>query len=460
MKRTEVNDILKATGGSLISQGTSNFITDIKQDSRECKAGDMFVAVIGERLNGHAFVPQVIEAGCDTVLVSERDWMESTDCSGVNVILVDDTVRALGDLASWYLDTLGIRKIAVTGSVGKTSTRDMSYYVLSEKFNCGRNLKNFNNEIGLPLSIFQFDETTEVAVLEMGMDHFGEISRLGEIVHPDIAVITNIGVAHLENLGSQEGIFKAKMEVTEHLAGRASGGTLIYPADGVFLTKERTAGDYDQVEIGTDGRSDYIVTEIDDFGLEGIEFTLECDRECRRIKLPVPGVHNAINASVAIAAGRLLGVSVDEACNGLSKVSLTGSRLKKVRGRSVTIIDDTYNANPDSMKGALKVLEKSKASGKKIAVLGDMFELGSDEKKQHYGVGVFARGCGIDRLVAIGDLAREIADGARGLDCSYYETKEEFFRDVKDIVKPGDVILVKASRGMAMEEVVEKLKEI
>ena len=179
--------------------------------------------------------------------------------------MVDDTVYSLGDLAAWYLDSLNVRKVAVTGSVGKTSVRDMIYYVLCEKYNAGRNMKNYNNDIGLPLSIFQFDENTEAVVLEMGMNHFGEIDRLASIVKPDIAVITNIGVAHVENLGSREGIFRAKMEVTSHLKEE---GCLIYAWDNEFLTPERTAGAYRCISAGIDKECDYVISKVDDYGLE------------------------------------------------------------------------------------------------------------------------------------------------------------------------------------------------
>ena len=221
MDRISVEEIVRAVNGTLVRKCEEDHITGVKHDSRECQPGDMFVAVKGENQDGHRYIPQVVAAGCRTVMVSHREgWYGEISSTPCNIIEVEDTVYAMGELASYYLDRLDILKVAVTGSVGKTSTRDMIYYVLSEKYVCGRNMKNFNNDIGLPLSIFQFDSGTQAAVLEMGMDHFGEIDRLGEIVKPDIAVITNIGISHMENLGSREGIFKAKMEVAGHITGR------------------------------------------------------------------------------------------------------------------------------------------------------------------------------------------------------------------------------------------------
>ncbi|MBR0128055.1 MAG: UDP-N-acetylmuramoyl-tripeptide--D-alanyl-D-alanine ligase [Firmicutes bacterium] len=466
MNKTRISEILEATGGKLVSGSAEDFVTGVWHDSRECGEGDMFVAIIGENQDGHKYIPDVCGKGCRTVLASHTDgWPEKLDDdakAGLNVILVDDTVEAMDELACWYLDTLNVKKVAVTGSVGKTSVRDMIYYVLSEKYNCGRNLKNYNNNIGLPISIFQFDDATEAVVLEMGMDSFGEIRFLSGIVKPQIGVITTIGVAHMEKLGSRDGIFQAKMEITENIASKEEGGALVYGRDDEFLNGERTKGDYTEIAVGTDGRSNYIISNVDDFGLEGIEFTLEYREETHRIKLPLPGTHNAVNAGLAIAVGRLLGVDWDEAVRGLAKTELTGSRLRKVKGKRMTVIDDTYNANPDSMKSALKVLAQSPCKGHRIAVLGDMFELGDDSDKLHYSVGIFARGCGIDKLVAIGDRAAEIARGAEGgdLEVRYFPTKEDFYEEMQQITGEGDIVLVKASRGMKMEDIVARVAEL
>lgn len=367
MDKISIDAVVKAVNGTLTKKCEENYITGVKHDSRECAGGDLFVAIKGENLDGHKYIPQVLESGCRTVLASHEDgWLDEVKDKDLNIIMVDDTVYAMGELAKYYLETLDIVKIAVTGSVGKTSTRDMIYYALSEKYNCGRNMKNFNNNIGLPLSIFRFDSKTQAAVLEMGMDSFGEIDRLAEIVKPHIAVITNIGVSHMENLGSREGIFKAKMEVAEHITGyKGKPGVLIFPWDGEFLTKENTEGSYSQLVIGEDGKSDYIISGIDDFGLDGIQFNIEHAEKSKRIKIPVPGRHNAVNAALAIAVGSLLDVSVNEAQEGLKKVQLTGSRLKILKNGKLSVIDDTYNANPDSMKSALKVLEKAGAAAVK-----------------------------------------------------------------------------------------------
>lgn len=469
MNKITIEEIIRATGGTLINGQNENFITGVKHDSRECGEGDMFVAIKGENQDGHKYIPQVVKNGCKTVLVSHTDgWYDDIadvmPIGNINIISVEDTVYALGQLAAYYLSTLDVLKIAVTGSVGKTSVRDMIYYALSEKYVCGRNLKNYNNFIGLPISIFQFDDKTEAVVLEMGMDKFGEIDHLAGIVKPHIAVITNIGMSHIENLGSRDGIFRAKMEVADHITAYRDSdkGILIFPCDDEFLTRERTAGDYRQIIVGEDGRSEYIISDIDDFGLGGIQFTLEHREECRRMKLDIPGRHNAVNAALATAVGNAAGLSTEEIQNGLLKTELTGSRLRKIKTDKVSIIDDTYNASPDSMKSALRVLELSRTEGKKIAILADMLELGEESERQHYGVGLFAGGLKIDQVIAVGERAVKIAEGASGREpqVDYYKNKEEFLRDIDRFVNVGDIILVKGSRGMKMELVVEKLKEL
>ena len=458
MKKTAIEQIAKASGGELIRTGRSSFITGIRHDSREVCPDDMFVAIRGENQDGHKYIPQVIKKGCTAVLVS--DAAACPEEADVNVILVEDTIAAMGKIAAWYLDSLGIRRVAVTGSVGKTSTRDMIWYVLSEKYSCGRNLKNYNNNIGLPISIFQFDEHTEAAVLEMGMDAFGEIEYLSSIVKPEIGVITNIGIAHMEKLGSREGIFKAKMEITKNILPADAGGTLVFAGDEEFLTKERTAGDYGQIEVGESSGADLRISDVEDHGIEGISFFLEYEeegkQERRLIELPAAGAHNAVNAAIALAVGRKLGVSIAEGAEGLRKVELTGSRLRKIEGKSVRIIDDTYNANPFSMMSAIDVLVRSDAP-RRVAILGDMFELGTDEKELHRQVGEHAAAAGVDELITIGNLAANIAEGGGG---RHFEDKESFLQVIEDHIRPGDLVLVKASRGMHLEEIVDKLRAI
>lgn len=461
MKRMQIKQAAEAAGGRLIRTCEETEITGVWHDSRECGPGDLFVCIKGPNRDGHSFIPQVIEQGCRSLLISDESFL--TDDMDVNAILVEDTVRAMGELARVYIESLDIVRVAVTGSVGKTSTRDMIYYVLNEKYRCGRNLKNFNNDIGLPISIFQLDDSYDAAVLEMGMSDFGEIDRLAQIVHPQIGVITNIGVAHMANLGSREGIFRAKMELTRHLLSESEGGTMVFVYDDEFLNRENTAGDYDSIFVGTDGRSDFILSEIEDHGIDGVSFHLEYREKSYQVQIPVPGRHNAFNAAVAAAVGQRLGMTEEQIRSGLEKVQLTGNRLKLLKGEAAgsTVIDDTYNASPDSMKAALKVLQQSSCEGRRIAILGDMYELGEESDRLHFGVGVFARSCGIDEVIAIGPQAKQIAEGAAGGETktACFATKEAFLKHRAQHIGPGDLVLVKASRGMHMEEIVAQLAQ-
>ena len=250
------------------------------------------------------------------------------------------------------------------------------------------------------------------------------------------------------------------MEIAKHIAGDDElPGTLIYASDSEFLTKEKTKGNYDQISVGEKGKDDYIISSVDDFGMDGIKFTLEHAQKVRQISLPLPGRHNAINSALAVAVGDLLGISPEEETDGLAAADLTGNRLKRRENGSICVIDDTYNASPDSMKSALRVLEHSRCDGKKIAILGDMYELGEDSDRQHFGVGLFAGGLKIDTLIAIGTHARKICEGADGGNpqTAYYEKKEDFYQDKDRFIENGDIILVKGSRGMKMEQVVENI---
>lgn len=459
MKKLTMKQIEEGTGGRLIGSGGGTQVEGICTDSRKAKEGDLFFALIGDNHDAHRYIRQVLEAGCcDLVVSDEEAFLQAKGDYEASAVLVEDTTEALQRLAAYYLKLLDLKKIAVTGSTGKTSTRDMIWYVCNEKFKAGKNVGNLNNHLGVPLTILSFDEDTQVGILEMGMDKFGEIDLLAKIVRPDIGVITNIGLSHIENLGSQEGIFQAKMELTNYFG---EGNTLIVHQDEEFLNRDRIGGPYRLVTTGFDGRSDYIISGIDDFGAEGIQFTLEHQGKTQRVSLPVPGRHNAFNGALAVAAGAQLGITMEEASAGLAKVQLTDKRLT-VRGKNgIKVIDDTYNASPDSVKAALDVLMHTRGL-RNVAVLGDMFELGEESPGQHRLVGRYAARLGVQLLIAIGKDARFLAEGAReeGLeDVRYYEEKKDFLREMDTVIEKGDVILVKGSRGMKMEEIVKIIME-
>lgn len=464
MRPFTVEEIIKAVGGTLVSGEKENIVYRVCTDSRKAEPGDLFFPLKGENNDGHDFLGQVLEAGCRTIVVSDESKIPkqafASQPGDADIIVVDDTTAALQALASYYLDCLPLKKkIAVTGSVGKTSTRDMLYYAASTSFKTGRNPKNFNNYFGLPLSIMDFEPDTEVAVLEMGMASAGEIETLARIARPDIAVITNIGVSHIENLGSREGILKAKLEVT---CCFDENSVLVINADNDMLTPENVKGPYRVITVGTGENCDYRINDVCDFGDKGIEYTLCHEGKDYRIKLPVPGAHNAINASLAVAAAGLMGISPETAIKGFEQAELTEKRLNIKKQGRIKVIDDTYNACPESMKSALNTLMSTEVEegGRRVAVLGDMFELGKESPAAHLEVGRYAVEKKPDLLIAVGKDAEYIAQGAEPLGDGHvlrYETREDLEKEVHEIIRPGDTVLVKASRSMEMEKTVKEI---
>ncbi|MCI9475145.1 MAG: UDP-N-acetylmuramoyl-tripeptide--D-alanyl-D-alanine ligase [Emergencia sp.] len=454
MNTITLGEIEKATDGKIISGQSKEEIFAVCTDSRTAKAGDLFVPIVGEVHDAHKFIPQVKEKGCTAVLTAREDAVPE----GISAVLVSDTTKALQRLAAWYLERLQLKTVAVTGSVGKTSTRDMVHAILKQKYCTGATVGNFNNDIGVPLTIFSFDDTMEAAVLEIGMDHFGEIHRLVDIIRPDIGIITNVGISHIENLGSREGIFSAKMEITDYFGKE---NTLVVNSSCDMLQKAEFRGDYDVIKVSLEeDQGDYTVKDIEDFGTEGIAFTLAAEGQTYRISLQVPGAHNALNASLAVAACRKLGVSIEEAARGLVAMELTGKRLSIREAGGIKVIDDTYNAAPDSMKSALNTLVSAKGN-RKIAILGGMNELGENSAVYHQEIGAYAAEKNIDLLIAVGEKAGDIALGANhaGMDTKvyFYNTKNQFYEEAMGLFKPGDTVLVKGSRAMGMEEIVDKI---
>ncbi|MBN7774249.1 UDP-N-acetylmuramoyl-tripeptide--D-alanyl-D-alanine ligase [Clostridium aminobutyricum] len=460
MKKLTMKEICTAVQGLQIWGKEEHCIDKVSTDSRAVKNGELFFALIGENHDAHKFIPMAIESGCRAFIVSDVGEIEKHELKEeLDVIQVADTTKALQDLAAYYLNTFELKKIGVTGSTGKTTTKDMLYHICNEKFKTARNVGNLNNHIGLPLTVLGFEEGTEVGILEMGMSEFGEIHTLADLVRPDIGIITNIGTSHIENLGSREGILKAKLEITDFFHG---SNTLIINEINDLLTRENTKGAYKTVTIGNNGKSDYIISDILDFGEEGIEFTVEHQLKIQHFKLPVPGRHNAINATLAAAAGMQIGISLEEAARGLSKMELTDKRLN-IKGKGgMKVIDDTYNASPDSMKAAIDVLMSTKGM-RKVAILADMLEMGKDSPMYHAQVGEYAAQQKVDLLIAVGKEAKYIAQAAAEIQGNekvcYYSSKEKLMSEIGTIVRPGDIILIKGSRGMAMDQVVKKIME-
>lgn len=458
MDKLTVREIAEATGGKLLC-GDENYVVDrVCTDSREAGENDVFFPLKGERFDAHDFLPQVIENGCRVLVVSNMEAAEKF--KDREVILTDDTQKALQNLAKWYIRKLNLKVIGVTGSVGKTSTRDFIYAGMSKKYVTGTNKKNFNNQIGLPLTVLELTSEHEAAVLEMGMDRKGEIHALADIARPDVAVITNIGISHIEHLGSREGIRDAKLEITDYFG---SENTLIINGNDEYLGDYDFADSYNVISTGLkDDR--YRAENLIDHGAEGIEFDLFDGDIPHHVKLNQPGAHNAVNMLFAAAACAQFGVCVSDVVEAAENVAVTGNRLRIKDAGSIKIIDDSYNAAPASMKSAIETL-KNTSGERKVAVLGDMYELGSDTEELHRDVGRFAAENDVDVLIGAGSLGCRISEGAEEkasekMTVMSFENVSDLILQLGNILESGDVVLVKASRGLELEKVSSAIIEL
>ncbi|MCD7854311.1 MAG: UDP-N-acetylmuramoyl-tripeptide--D-alanyl-D-alanine ligase [Clostridiales bacterium] len=451
MKSITLKEVEKACGGRLI--GADRAISGVSTDTRTVGEGDLFFAIKGERFDGHNFIGSLPEKKAEAFVSQEE--VESD----LPYVLVDDTLKALGDLAAYYRGLFDIPVVGITGSVGKTTTKDMIASVLSAKFNTVKTDKNFNNHIGLPMTVFKTEETTEALVLEMGMNHFGEISYLGKIAKPDIAVITNSGVSHIEYLGSREGILKAKCEIFESLK---PNGKKVLNGDCDMLNTLREAHP-DALFYGFDPKKDLVFAEdIEYLSLEKTKFTAVIEGEKIPVELKTSGRHMVLNALAAMTCGKLLGLSPQEIKKGIEGFVSPDKRMNIIHTEKYTLIDDTYNANPQSVKAGISAI--APLEGRKAVILGEMLELGEGSPDYHREVGEYAAKEGIDTVVGIGnENVLKLTLGASfggAKKVFYYETKEEFYNNIKKILKRNDTVLIKASRGARFEEITEKLRKM
>ncbi len=421
-------------------------------DSRKVQKDYLFVAIDGENVNAHKFIPDTIEKGALCV-VSHED-LGDTDYP---YILVESTGQALLDIAKLYRDSFDIKVIGITGSVGKTSTKEMIASVVSRKYSVHKTPGNFNNEWGLPITIFEMNETHQVAVLEMGVNHFGEMRRLSCVASPDICVITNIGVAHLEFFKTREGILQEKSQMIQDMK---DGGTIILNGDDDLLKKMGPVKGVDPFFFGLNDHSEFYASDLKSAGLKGTECVIHLPSgDSFPCVVPVPGIHMVTNAVAGAAVGYSLGLTPDEIKAGIENLPGIPGRNNTIVTDKIVILDDCYNANPISMKASIDVL--TMAIGRKVAVLGNMGELGEDERQLHYETGVYVAEQGIDLVCAVGDLAKEIAEGAKqgpSTEALWFETKQDFLGAMKDVIKDGDNVLVKASHGMHLEDIVDALR--
>jgi UDP-N-acetylmuramoyl-tripeptide--D-alanyl-D-alanine ligase len=444
--------IVQLAGASLSSGDGTVVINKVSTDSRTIKPGELFVALRGENFEGHNFVEAAAKAGATSALV-DLNWAGNVP-NNFALVRAADTLRAYQALAGNYRRSLALKVLAITGSNGKTSTKDFAASVLARKFQVTKTEGNFNNHVGLPRTILEATSEDEVAVWELGMNHPGEIAALAKIAAPDAAIITNIGVAHIEFMGSREAIAMEKGALAEAIEPQ---GTVILNADDSFSEgiAART-----RAKVILAGTTDGAVRAIEiRQSADGSEFTIVEGAHRCRAQLPVAGLHMVQNALLAVAAGRALGLSIEECAAGLAAAPLTKARLQIKQIGGVQFLDDSYNANPDSMKAALRTLVELDTDGKRIAVLGEMRELGGESERGHREVGETAATLGVNQLITIGEVAELIAEGARaaGLhQVSSAPSTAEAAKLLGEIAKPGDLVLIKGSRAARTEEVIEK----
>lgn len=465
MEAIKINELISAVKGTLINNlnnidDNEIIITNLSTDSRNIGAGDLFIPLVGDKYDGHDFIPVAFEKGASFCLSQRRDIKVP---EGKGLIIVADTKQALMDLASYYRSCFSIPVITVTGSVGKTSTKDMITSVLKQEYKVLSTKGNFNNEIGVPLTIFNLSKEHEIAVIEMGMNHFGEIHNLSKIAKPDMAVITNIGTSHIENLGSKEGILKAKSEIFDYMNKE---GKVFLNGDDDLLKTLKNKLSFPICYFGFEDNNDIYAKNIEQKGLEGINASIVWDSNEILIKIPSLGKHMVYNALVAVAIGLELGMTIESIKEGIKKYHASKMRMNISKTKKGNyIINDAYNASPQSMKAALDVLSELKEGKRKIAVLGDMLELGSYSKQAHEEVGYYLAKKSLDYLFTLGEEAKNISQAAidGGMDKEKvfaFLDQEELFNKLNTIIDTKDMILFKASRGMYLEKTVEKIEEV
>ena len=455
MEAMTLREILQATGGTLLGTmvDLDTQVGSVDTDSRAMTEGALFVPLVGERFDGHAYIGKSLENGAVGTLTDHELADYRPDKF---YVLVPDTLLALGDLAAYYRSKFDVKIIAVTGSVGKTTSKDMAAAVLSQKFRVLKTDGNFNNNIGVPKTLFRLSHEHQVAVVEMGMNHVGEIDYLTRIARPDAAIITNIGDAHIEHLGSREGILKAKSEIFENL--KPEGLAVLNGDDALLNTLDLP---FRTVRCGRSEHCAVRVIDMADHGVAGITCTVVSPRDTYHLTIPAPGEHMAYSAAIAVAVGEELGLSTEEITRGAASYEPAGSRMRVLRLRDGRLVlDDCYNANPQSVTAALEILAKTEC-GRKVAVLGDMGELGDLTDQAHYNMGALAAMLGIDEVVAIGAKAEKIADGAAqsGGSVTHFATKEEAVHELTDQLGTDTAMLVKASHAMHFGWIVEQLKQ-
>ncbi|GAB6137103.1 UDP-N-acetylmuramoyl-tripeptide--D-alanyl-D-alanine ligase [Halanaerobaculum tunisiense] len=456
MKPLSILEVTTAVAGELTAD-VAGKIDSISTDTRTLQAGDVFIALVGSNFDGHDFVAEAFAKGAKLAIVSQEVEVEGP------LLVVEDTTQALQDLAAYYRRQFSLPVVAVTGSTGKTTTKDMIAAVLKQKYQTLKTQGNYNNEIGLPLTLLELEPNHEALVVELGMRSLGEIKELASIAEPDYGVVTNVGLAHIELLGSQSKIAQAKGEL---IASLTSDDVAVLNGDDQFVESMHHLTPGAVINYGLEDNNQLQATEIESLGNSGVEFTVRCNSQAASypFQLPIPGKYNVYNALAAIAVGQELGLEIEEIKRGLANLELTAMRNQLITTDSgLQIINDAYNANPISMKAALYNLAEI-TGGRKIAILGDMLELGTLAAKHHQKIGTVVANIELDYLFTIGELAAQIAQGALEAGMTQeqvfsYPTKEEAQTKLNQVVQSQDTILIKASRGMKLEGIIDMLED-
>ena len=452
MLELNLQEIVKATKGALLKEADVKEIKAVSTDTRKIEEGTMFIALKGENFNGNNYVLDAFNKGAKIAIVDEVKCDLNELKEDVALIKVQNTGRALMDLAKFYREKLGLKVVGITGSAGKTSTKDLVAAVLSYKYKVFKTKGNFNNEIGLPLMILELDSTYDVAILEMGMRGLGQIKELAEIASPDLGIITNIGISHIEILKTRENILKAKMEIATFFD---KNNTLVVCGNDDFLGALPEA----EYKIVKTGVGENFKIGAKNIALEELssKFTVYDGEKEEEFSLDMPGEHNISNLMLGIAIAKELGVSFEEMKRGLKNIEATSMRLELIKKDGFSILNDCYNSSPVAVKSAIDVMKNIEGK-RRIAVLGTMRELGHKSEEAHEEIGKYAKENGIEKVLCFGDFSENIKEGY-GVGCTVYENKEELIKDLLNIICDGDIILVKASRSLKFEEITKALLE-
>ena len=449
MKAYSVMDICLAVKGALLQGDAEMMVSAVTTDSRKIEAGALFIPLVGERFDGHDYIEMALQSGAAGCFTSKLPF---NTVEGKFYILVEDTLLALKALASWYRGEFELPVVQITGSAGKTTTKEMVASVLSQKFSTLKTEANFNNAIGTPQTLLRLDDTHEAAVIETGMNHFDEIRYLGDMVRPDVAIITNVGDAHVENLGGTRlGVLQAKSEIFDNLN---PDGLAILNGDDALLRELRP--NFRTVLCGKGENCHVRVSDIAERGIEGMDCTITTEKATYAVHIPSPGAFMIYPASMAVAVGEHLGLTAEEIVRGIAAYTSVGSRMRVVRKDSRIIIDDCYNANPQAMAQALETLAKTDVP-RRMAVLGDMGELGALTEQAHREIGALTAKLCIDTVVAVGEKSRAILAGNG--DALWFATLEEALPTIVEQFTDGTAVLVKASHAMNFPKIVKELEQ-